>query len=99
MVLESGIVEKGEIAVGTVELKDVLFKRTGRLFAKPSFLTGLSVILDIGATFNQYSEDKTELEADMKALRSDWYSVGDDIAFALELYRAGQFSDNQVIRS
>lgn len=77
--------------MGTVELKDMLFKRTGRLFAKPSFLTGLSVVLDIGSTFNQYNEDKTGSEADIEALRSDWYSVGDDIACAMQQFRSSRF--------
>lgn len=78
--------------MGTVDVRDVLFERSGRLFSRPSFLTGFSMVLDLGATFNQYNEDRTELEADLKALRSDWFSVGDDIRRAIHLFNPGQFS-------
>ena len=56
-----------------------LFKRTARLFAEPSFIEGISRTIDIGSTLNEYNRNKTEEEADTKAIQSDWKAVGDDI--------------------
>jgi len=53
------------------------------LFACPSFLTGFSRVLDLGATFDRYNEDRTPEEADFLALWSDWAAVGDDLRAAL----------------
>lgn len=63
-----------------------LFKRTGRLFARPSFLVGYSRAIDFGATINVYNENLTPEEADFAALKSDWQAVGDDIEYALNQF-------------
>lgn len=57
--------------------------RTSTLFAMPSFLRGMSYVLDIGATQTIYNHSKTAEEADLKALSSDWQAVGDDIRGAV----------------
>ena len=62
---------------------DLLFQRSGRLFARPSFLDGYGRAIDIGATLNEYNQNKTSEEADVAAIRSDWQAVGDSIQFAL----------------
>lgn len=54
------------------------------LFAMPSFLRGISRILDLGATGVSYNESKNEIEADMKAINSDWIIVGNDIREAMD---------------
>ena len=56
-----------------------LLKRSGRLFARPSFLEGMARVLDLGAALNIYNYDKDGNEADAKALFSDWMAVGDVI--------------------
>lgn len=61
-----------------------LFKRTARLFARPSFIEGFARAIDIGSTMNEYNKNQTPEEADSKAIQSDWKAVGDDIYFALE---------------
>ena len=72
--------------MGTVDFKDTLFQRSGRLFANPSFVTGFARALDLGSTFNEYNTDNTPQEADFWSLWSDWYSVGDDLSYAFYLY-------------
>lgn len=73
--------------MGTVDTTGILFARSGRLFANPSFFTGLAKVIDIGATFDQYNVNQTPQEADFWSLWSDWYSVGDDFRSAIEFYQ------------
>lgn len=59
---------------------------TTRLFAKPSFIGGFSSVLDIGATLQVYNDSKTEIEADIKALATDWVVVGNDLKSSISNY-------------
>ena len=63
-----------------------LFSRSARLFAKPSFIEGFARIIDLGATLNVYNCDKASEDADIKAIKSDWYAVGDSISSAVNKY-------------
>ena len=74
--------------MGTGEIRDIVLARSGRLFANPSFITGMAKILDIGATFDVYNENITPKEADYRAILSDWYAVGDELRYALEEYKS-----------
>lgn len=66
---------------------NILFKRSARLFARPSFVEGVARVIDIGSTLNEYNRDKTEEEADAKAIKSDWYAVGDSIHYAMKGFK------------
>lgn len=71
--------------------KEWIFHRTGRLYAKPSFLEGFARVLDLGATLsNIYNRNLTPREADFDSLLSDWAAVGDDISYAIQYYGAQQ---------
>jgi hypothetical protein len=59
---------------------------TTYLFATPTFSSGMSGVLDMGATLNGYNINQTPEEADRKALLSDWRMVGTDIRSALSSY-------------
>ena len=72
--------------MGRVEMKEKLLSRSGRLFATPSFITGVAKAIDLGATFDEYNADVTPEEADFYSLLSDWCAVGDDLRFAITLY-------------
>ena len=72
--------------MGNVE--NVLFRRSGRLFANPSFIGGIAKAVDIGAVFDQYNTNATPKAADFFAMLSDWYAVGDDISLAISLYES-----------
>ncbi len=52
---------------------------TSFLFARPSFLEGVSRLLDFGNTMNEYNYSRNGDEADRRALRADVLAVGDDI--------------------
>lgn len=54
------------------------------LFSRPSFLSGVSRVMDLGATLNEYNYMISPSEADACATRSDWSVVGEDISFAME---------------
>jgi len=65
-------------------MNPILFTRSGRLFANPSFVEGAGRAFDILGGHDFYNEDLTPEEADTKALFSDWASVGDHIISAAE---------------
>ena len=54
------------------------------LFAEPRFSFGFARLLDLAGTFNVYNNSKSEAEADLKALLSDWYVVSADVLDAME---------------
>ena len=66
---------------------DLLFKRSGRLFARPSFVEGYGRAIDLGATLNEYNRSQNEEEADQEAILSDWLAVGDSIYSAADLFQ------------
>ena len=53
------------------------------LFARPTLISGMATVLDIGATLMLYNESKIPREADYRALKCDWETVGEDIATAI----------------
>lgn len=53
------------------------------LFATPSFLSGVARTLDIAGLFDDYNFSETPAEAEIRAMRSDWLSVGRDIHAAM----------------
>ena len=66
----------------------VPLRYSARLFAAPSFLGGVARILDLGATLNEYNENLTIEEADLQAILSDWFAVGDDFRYAINVFAA-----------
>lgn len=59
------------------------------LFVTPSFLRGLETVVDIGGTAESgnYSVSRTPLEADIRALASDWIMVGHDLDDAVRFVK------------
>lgn len=53
------------------------------LFSTPSGLTGMSSLLDLGATLRDVNSSSTSSEADIIALFTDWQNIGDDIRAAI----------------
>lgn len=45
------------------------------LFARPSFLEGLSRVLDLGATLQEYNSSLNPEQADAIAQQMDWQAV------------------------
>lgn len=72
-----------------------LLKRSGRLFARPSFLEGMARVLDLGATLDVYDYDKDGNEADAKALFSDGLAVGDVIRDSMVEFAQANDLDSQ----
>lgn len=70
----------------TTAMNTVLFNRSGRLFASPSFVEGIGRTFDLLGNQDIYNEDLTSEEADTKALFSDWASVGDHLILATEKF-------------
>jgi hypothetical protein len=62
--------------------------RSDFLFASPSFMTGIARSLDLGATLSGHSYNLSvgPIEADLRALLSDWNLVGHDLQSAIDAY-------------
>jgi len=58
----------------------------GKLFAKPSFIEGMSRLLDLGGTLQEYNSSESEQKADIKEIKNDWRAVGDDLRFSVSSY-------------
>ena len=63
-----------------------LNEKSSFLFARPSFLSGVASVLDLGGSLQIYNESKTPSEADGLAMRMDWLVVGDDIRGSMRKY-------------
>ncbi len=59
------------------------YSYTDILYAQPSFLSGMSRVLDIGGTFDSYNIKQTPQQADLAALKSDWVTIGNDIKYTI----------------
>jgi hypothetical protein len=63
------------------------------LFARPSWLSGLSRLFDWGATLNEYNRSPTPDDADYAAIASDWCAIGGDIRSLMDESGARLFGD------
>ena len=54
------------------------------LFAQPSFASGAARVLDLWGQFDDYNRSETRLDADARAIASDWLIVGQDLSDAIE---------------
>jgi hypothetical protein len=57
-----------------------------RPFVKPSFVEGISRILDLGITLQKYNTSENESDADSRALKSDWEVIGNDLKSSIKTY-------------
>ena len=57
--------------------------RIYNLFATPSFIGGMSHVLDLGSTLTQYNVSASPKQADFWAVSSDWVATGNDIKYAM----------------
>ena len=58
--------------------------RTDFLFPKSSLLIGFGSIFNISGKYYKFNGSKTSMEADYKAIQSDWGIVGQDINEAIK---------------
>ncbi len=54
------------------------------LFVEPSFVSGMSRVLDLGSTLDEYNNTFNPGAADYYALKSDWTVIGSDIRTAID---------------
>ncbi len=57
---------------------------------KPSFFGGVSSLLDFEGMNDKYNSSSTEMEADSRALSSDWRAVGEDIRKTINIYNSNE---------
>ena len=54
-------------------------------FAKNGLIDGIATIFDLSGDFYEYDTAKSDLEADLAAIRSDWQMVEQDLSKAYKL--------------
>ncbi len=60
---------------------------TFRLFKKePSFMDGVSAMVDMTPNSFRYNASSTEEEADRTSLQADWTAIGSDLKVATDKY-------------
>ena len=57
---------------------------SGFLFSTPSFLTGAGTVINLAGNYYKYNTSPSTLEADLRAIRNDFWVIGDDIRAAIE---------------
>ena len=63
------------------------FSKTFRLMTSmPSFSKGLARSVDVGNTIDIYNLSRSDEQADLEALKSDWEAVGKDIDVSIQKY-------------
>ena len=60
--------------------------KTDFLLPKNNFLVGMGTVLNLAGSYFEYNYSKSDSEADLKALSSDWDNVGEDIRNAKRSY-------------
>lgn len=68
------------------KLPNILENRKGIycLYVRPSFREGLARLFDFSGHLVKYNYSRSEREADLRALSSDWQHVGEDIRAAIQ---------------
>lgn len=59
---------------------------TGFLFANPSFSSGFGTVMDFSGSVLVYNYSRSPLEADLRAIASDWAMIGSDIENATKTF-------------
>lgn len=60
--------------------------KTDFLLPKNNFWVGMGSVLNLAGSYFEYNYSKSDREADLKALSSDWDNVGEDIRNAKRSY-------------
>ena len=63
---------------------------TDILFCKNSFIRGMARVFDLFGNLNMYNTSDSSVEADSKAIYSDWLSSGNDLRNSMERYKYGR---------
>lgn len=65
------------------------------LYSRPTFLEGVSRLVDFGGFLNEYNYSSSDEEADYRALLSDWEAIGDDLLSAYRKFLQ-EYQENRL---
>jgi hypothetical protein len=68
-------------------MKNKTSRVTGFLYARPSFLEGLSRVIDFENLQKEYNTSSSSEQADERAIQADWIAVGNDLC---EIFKIGR---------
>ena len=77
-----------------MDTMDDKFYETDFLLPKNNFLIGMGSTMNLAGNYFKYNYSKSVIEADSKAIRSDWQNVGKDIKSALRKFKE-KFNKNR----
>ena len=66
---------------------EIFLSKTDFLFSSPSFLIGMGSIFNIAGNYFKYNLSETGRIADLRALKSDWYTIGKDFEISKEIFQ------------
>jgi DNA modification methylase len=69
--------------------------KTFYLYARPSFIEGMSRLFDFGGTLQEYNEHESGDVADYEAIKRDWQAIGGDIFKSLKEYEQTHFTQGK----
>ena len=58
------------------------------MYSDPSFLSGFARTFDLYGLYDSYNQSNSPLEADARALASDWIIVGQDLQEAFDQFES-----------
>ena len=58
--------------------------KTDFLFSQMNFTVGAGSVLNLAGNYYEFNTSASDNEADLKALNSDWSSVGNDISESIK---------------
>jgi len=67
-------------------MNELTIRRTDFLFSSPSFIIGAGSVLNILGNYFDYNDSPTGIEADLKAIESDWQNIGADIENTIKIF-------------
>jgi len=62
--------------------------RTNVLFPRSSFLLGVGSVMNISGNYFGFNYSESTIDADSKAIESDWGMVGKDVELAIKKVKA-----------
>ena len=69
--------------------------RTDFLFTSPSFFIGIGSIFNIAGNYYDYNTSESEIQADIRALKSDWNMIKKDFEEAKKTFMK-KYNHNQL---
>jgi hypothetical protein len=80
----------------TIRMKSSKFYRTDFLFPSMSFVGGMGSVLNIMGNYYKFNTSSSTIEADSRAIESDWGVIGKDIENTVKKHPLNTFKGSLI---